>query len=161
MARAKKDGARSSPPGQRIIYTSEMGEIIKEELLKGTPVRRLGEVPGLPSINILYRWFGDADHPLHPIYLGAWKVRSLMMADEVLEIADSTIDKETAAANRLKVDTRKWLMGNFLPKVFRKGAEDEDEKAAATVQVVVVGGDKEHIYGKRKEAGSDDGTSGS
>jgi hypothetical protein len=41
------------------------------------------------------------------------------MADELLEIADNPdADKDAVQRDRLKVDTRKWLLAKALPKIY-------------------------------------------
>lgn len=52
-------------------------------------------------------------------YASAQDARADYFFDDILEIADSTPDdKEAVAAAKLKIDTRKWIMGRMCPKKY-------------------------------------------
>ena len=86
----------------------------------------------MPAEAAVRLWARDPDHPFAPHYDRAREIGYQRMADELLDIANGTSNgsyavatKEDAAAanaqvqrDRLKVDTRKWLMARALPKVF-------------------------------------------
>lgn len=60
----------------------------------------------------------------------AREIGYLKLADELLDIADEPVETaQDAARNRLRVDTRKWILARALPKIFGEkvsvgGADD-------------------------------------
>lgn len=161
MARLRTKGASAPKPERKVRkpvqYTDELGDRMEGAILDGMPLRRIPtEVAGAPSNDTLFRWLRDPEHPFFERFLRAWRMKSLIMADEILEIADSTTDKEKAAANRLRVDTRKWLMAKCLPKIFGERADrvEVQQGEGGGQVVVVVGGDKEYIHGGERNESS-------
>lgn len=82
------------------------------------------------SFDTFFRWIED-DEDKSKQYARACELRAESMADEILAIADSTKDDVITDDNgnpvtnhkviqrdRLRVDTRKWLMSKMMPKKY-------------------------------------------
>ena len=65
----------------------------------------------------------NPDHPFAPKYARAREIGYLRMADQLLDISDgdgtdAAKDSAQVQRDRLRADTRKWLLSKMLPKVF-------------------------------------------
>ena len=119
------------------LYTEALGERICDELAKGKTLRTICELDGMPDERTIRRWASDLDHPFAPQYAHARELGYQQMADDLIDIADgksvawtqADADKEDEAVDRdgaidpvqrdrLRVDTRKWLLSKALPKIY-------------------------------------------
>lgn len=118
-------------------YTEEMGDAICERIAEGESLRKICEDEGMPSRMTVFRWL-EANEVFCDQYARArvWQAETLM--DEILDIADdatrdvveitygegedaTTSERErftAAARDKLKIDSRKWLMGQLAPKKY-------------------------------------------
>lgn len=148
--------------GRPTAYSSELGELICERLAEGMTLKAVCRMDDVPVAESTVRsWAINAEHPFSALYARAREVGYHMMADEVLDIADA-IETEPGhvARDRLKVDTRKWLLSKALPKVYGDKLEhtgtinhthedrlrelEEMERAAAGVTDKGATGDNRH-----------------
>ena len=60
--------------------------------------------------NDFYRWI-KRDPTRNQLFTEAQEMRTEFMAGEIIEIADADDSLEDVQRSRLKIDTRKWLMG--------------------------------------------------
>lgn len=60
--------------------------------------------------NDFYRWI-KKDPSRNQLFTEAQEMRTEFMAGEIIEIADANDSLEDVQRSRLKIDTRKWLMG--------------------------------------------------
>lgn len=60
--------------------------------------------------NDFYRWI-KRDPQRNQLFTEAQEMRTEFMAGEIIEIADADDSLEDVQRSRLKIDTRKWLMG--------------------------------------------------
>lgn len=88
----------------------------------------------MPSRQTILRWAIDLTHPFSEQYARAREVGYQQMADDLVDIADGKsvswteadagdeVDrdapKDAVQRDRLRVDTRKWLLSKALPKVY-------------------------------------------
>lgn len=92
----------------------------------------------MPSERTVRRWAADRES-FSPQYAKARESGYQGMADELLEIAD---DKSgDPARDRLRLDTRKWLLSKALPKVYGDKLQHTGDggEGPITVQVVKFG----------------------
>jgi len=90
----------------------------------------------MPEEATVRSWAQDPKHEFSTQYVRAREIGYLAMADDIIEIADgkgsdvppvegedqiSASDK--VQRDRLRVDTRKWLLAKALPKIFGEKAE--------------------------------------
>ena len=111
--------------GRPTIFNQELANKICHELSQGYSLRTVCLPEEMPAISSIFNWFRT-----HPDFLAQYaraKEESAdAMAEEILDIADETIsvikggaEKKSSAlaqAQRLRVDTRKWIMSKMKPK---------------------------------------------
>lgn len=103
----------------RSTYTPELGHEICRRLLEGTPLKIICREEGMPPESTVRLWVLDDAQGFAALYARARLVGYHTMADEIIEIADNP-ERDPASVNRdrLKVDTRKWLLSKALPKIY-------------------------------------------
>ena len=104
------------PSGRLCTYTEERGKAICEKLKRGETLLNICEDPDMPDRNTVYRWL-DKYPDFYTAYSRARKEQMDTWADQIVTISDAAT-KETAQADRLRVDTRKFLMAKIAPKVY-------------------------------------------
>jgi hypothetical protein len=124
---------------KRLWSTFDLEEIFAN-IASGMPIAKaIGAAQGLPEGKAAFSeqvrdftYLCSADADLHEQYLAACKSRALVLSEDLLEVADGDgtgdyLDNgkggfipDNAKVNRdkLRVDTRKALMGNWFPKLF-------------------------------------------
>lgn len=119
-----------------IEWTDDLKEaaisIIIERITKGESIRRIlnKDRKNLPSNFLFLKWVSE-DEALAKQYAQAMNVRADLMFDEMLDIADSTgddiielddgrqvVNHEVINRDRLRVDTRKWVLSRMNPKKY-------------------------------------------
>lgn len=119
-----------------MAYTKEQQAKIKKSILTkieidGLSVRKVSELKGFPALSTIFLWL-TKDDAFSEQYARACEARADKMADEILTICDATeediiTDPETGnpitnhnviQRDRLRVDTRKWLLSKLAPKKY-------------------------------------------
>ena len=97
-------------PGRPSTYTPERAVEICERIIERGTVRRACQDPDMPSESTLYRWAAQ-EPEFFQVLARARGIAMHRVADDLIEIADDPeldpLDK------RVRVDTRKWLMGKL------------------------------------------------
>lgn len=120
--------------GRPLTFTREVADTICVELANGRSLRDVCSDEGMPPESTVRGWAVENIDGFAAQYARAREVGYHMMADELLEIADCGVndwmerhgDKddgwvlngEHIARSRLRVDTRKWMLGKVLPKIY-------------------------------------------
>lgn len=65
----------------------------------------------------LWRWLAD-DPDLRALFREARVWQAHAYAEECITLADQSTDRDTAAAQRVKVDTRKWFTSKIAGKIY-------------------------------------------
>ena len=114
MSTTDKPAARGRPS----TYSQELADRICERLAGGETLRAICRDEGMAAHQTVLRWTGVLE-AFKDQYARAREAGYLAMADELLEIADNPdADKDAVQRDRLKVDTRKWLLSKALPKIY-------------------------------------------
>lgn len=113
--------------GRPSTYTKELGDVVCELLAQGISLRTVCLMEGMPTIATAFAWMRTKDNFLNQ-YARAKQESADAMAEDILDIADETnqviksgAEKKSSAyaqAQRLRVDTRKWLMAKMKPKKY-------------------------------------------
>ena len=100
--------------GRPSIYTPEVAAEICERMAAGESLRSICRSEDMPKESTVRLWALDNREGFYPQYARAMETRMEGLADEILEIAD---DKSgDPARDRLRLDSRKWLMSKVAPK---------------------------------------------
>lgn len=99
--------------GGQTTYTQEVADEICRRLAEGETLRSICRDLDVP-IGTVLGWVRDDREGFAEQYARARNIGYEVMADELLEIADR--GSEDWQRDRLRVDTRKWLLARALPK---------------------------------------------
>lgn len=135
MAARKTSGKKGRPTE----YTPELADMICELLADGQTLKKICRPATMPHDRTVRRWALDPEHPFSPRYTRAREIGYHSMADDVLEYSDApSTDKGAVARDRLKVETRKWLLSKALPKIYgdKLALTDAEGTGPAVIQVV-------------------------
>ncbi len=115
----------------------DWNETIEQSVLSaieaGSPLRATAEQHDMTSAAIIRRV--QASESFAKRYAHAKQIQLEQMAEELLALADQA-DKDTYNAQRLKVDTRKWLLSKLIPKVYGDVPPQVNVQANLGVQLV-------------------------
>lgn len=122
------------PSGQTHSYTQEVADKICENLCEGMSLREVCRLDGMPPESTVRLWALDDREGFAAQYARAREIGYHAMADEIMEISDDGTNDwmerngednegwrengEALGRSRLRVDTRKWMLGKVLPKIY-------------------------------------------
>ena len=86
---------------------NQVMELICQDVAGGSSLAQTCRVPGMPSMRAVYAWMRE-DAAFKEAFEDAEKVRGVVLAEEVLETADGAT-QATAAADKIKVEAKKWM----------------------------------------------------
>lgn len=143
VAVTKVRAAKKSPPargrqparGRPTGYTKALGEKICALLVQNHTLRQIEVVRGMPTRQTICNWLAK-HQDFFDQYVRAREVQTLLDEDEIQELADDSrndwvererkgkvgleLDREHLERTRLRIDTKKWLMGKRNAKRFGK-----------------------------------------
>lgn len=102
----------------RSNYSEEIGQEIAFRLAEGQSLRKICSDPNMPALRTVLKWASDITHPIVHHYAWGRMMQAETMADEIVEIADQSTNKDNAAANRVRVDARKWVAAKLKPEKY-------------------------------------------
>lgn len=112
-------------------YTKALAQDICARIATGSSLRRIADDPAMPELPTMIAWlfryasFRDA-------YAQAREIEADILADEVVDIADSeTFDNATAA--KIRVDARKWLAAKLKPAKYGEAKPASARKSPGRV----------------------------
>lgn len=106
-------GEKRRRRGGQTRYTQEIADEICRRLAEGETLRAICRDMDLP-IGTVLGWVRDDRQGFAEQYTRARNLGYEVMAEEIIEIADR--GSEDWQRDRLRVDTRKWLLAKALPK---------------------------------------------
>ena len=119
--------------GRPSTYTEEMGNLICDKLTEGVSLRKLCMSDEFPNASTVYVWL-DRFPEFAEKYTRAREAATEDMLEDLLEIADDP--KMDAQEKRVRIDTRKWVMGRLKPKKYGdKSTVDVGNKEGETLKV--------------------------
>ena len=113
--------------GRPTDYTEELAAFICSEMASGRSLRSICMQEDMPSSSSVYLWLSKHNR-FSDNYAKAQIDRATAMAEEILDISDDSSgdaivqedrivpNSVSVARDRLKVDTRKWLLSRMDPK---------------------------------------------
>lgn len=106
-----------SKPKPAVKYSEAIGDSIANLLADGLTLNAICQLEGMPTERAVRLWALDAAHPFSPKYTRGRELGYQRMADELITIADGKPDADPQR-DRLRLDTRKWLLSKALPKIY-------------------------------------------
>lgn len=137
-------------PNARLYDREKITALVCAQIAEGKSLRSiLDHDDKLPSVRTFLDWMGEAP-ALATQYAQARGVGYQLLADEIVAIADENytttedgkrerLSNEAIARNRLRVDTRKWMLSKMLPKMYGdKVTTEHTGKGGGPIQLAAV-----------------------
>lgn len=102
--------------GRPSTYTPEIAKAICERLAAGETLRSICRGDDMPAEAAVRAWALDDVEGFSAHYARAREIGYATLGDQILEIADDA--DGDPKRDRLRVDTRKWLLSKVLPKIY-------------------------------------------
>ena len=108
--------------GRKTIFDQSIAADICAQLAEGKSLKSICRQDGMPSSSAVLAWV-DADYDGFADQYAQARARGYMvLADGLLEASEPPEDDEDSAIrvarDRLRTDTRKWMLSKMLPKLY-------------------------------------------
>lgn len=111
--------------GRHSDYSDEKANDICQRLAEGESLRSICKDKGMPAMSTVLRWVAE-NTIFREQYAQAREVGQESIADEIMEISDADapidangrVDNGWVQQQRLRVDSRKWLLAKQAPKKY-------------------------------------------
>jgi hypothetical protein len=116
--------------GRPSKYSNKIALDICEQITKGKSLNRICKSDLMPSISTAFKWL-DKHSEFRDNYTQARKEQAETIFEEMIDIADEStndfmtdenghkkVDQEAMARTRLRIETRKWVLGKMRPKKY-------------------------------------------
>jgi len=143
--------------GRTTIFTKELGDSICALIAEGKSLRKICALAEYPHISTVLDWAAKGERgdkryaAFTEQYTRAMEQRTEYWAEEIIDIADDDsedrifnedgklcINNEFIQRSRVKIDSRKWLMGKLKPKKYgEKTSTELTHKGMPAPQVVL------------------------
>lgn len=118
-----------------ISFSEELAKEICDRIATGESLRQIGLLEGMPAYQTISRWVREKPE-FREQYACAKQAQADYFAEELLDIADDgrndweerentrtgaayiALNDEAIARAKLRIETRKWLMGKLKPKKY-------------------------------------------
>jgi hypothetical protein len=145
-------------PGRPTKYNQRLGAEICRRLSTGRTLRDVARDRRMPAESTIRGWANSNTEGFAAQYSRAREIGYQAMADEILEIADDgtkdwiaakgregegkrVLNSEHVQRSKLRVDARKWLLTNALPKMPANKTEQGASSGPLVVEIVRFGND--------------------
>lgn len=118
--------------GRKSVRSLELADKICQQLANGKSLNEILKNPEMPGYATITAWLRD-DPLFQAKYAQAREDQADKLAAEIVEIADTAKDSDSAAAARVRVDARKWVASKLKPKVY---GDKVDVTTAVDLKVV-------------------------
>lgn len=133
-------------------FTQAKADLICERLSKPESLRSICLDEDMPDRTTVFRWLRD-NESFRLQYARACEDRADAIFDEMLEIADDgtndtfegedgmrLLDRDHVQRSKLRVETRKWMLGKMAPKKYGERQHIE-HSGSITLEALVSGDD--------------------
>ncbi len=133
-------------------FTQEVADEICALLVSGDSLRKICRMDGMPAKATIFTWLNN-NKEFQDQYTCARAKQADAIFDEMLDIADDSendyidlgdgrevVNQEAIQRARLRIDTRKWVLGKMKPKKYGDKI-DIDMKAEITAAPIITFGD--------------------
>ena len=102
-------------PQPRVKYSDRVARDLCQHIAEGKSLRQIEKIDGMPGTSTIMRWLADPRRDgFRAKYALAKQVQMERLAEEALAISDDP--DGDLARDKLRVDTRKWLITQLAPK---------------------------------------------
>jgi len=138
-------------------YSKELAIDICSRIAEGESLTKICQEKNMPSKGLFLKWVlkaesGDEKYiALRDQYARAMSVRTELMREEIMEIADDgtndwmknekgedVLNHEHVQRSKLRIDTRKWLMSKLEPKKYSEKLQIGGSDALTPLQVTFI-----------------------
>lgn len=130
------------------MFDQSKADRICDRIARGASLRASASAEGVDPSTVL-RWT-KASPEFAQQYAHARETGYQLLADEIIDISDErdvrvtqdgeevrlTLDSAAVARNRLRVDTRKWMLAKMLPKVYGENSTTTHEVGETVTAIV-------------------------
>ncbi len=102
------------PAHRPTLFNEELAAEICGRIADGQSVREIARAVDMPARSSIFLWLSKYE-AFSDQYAKACEARTQYLADELLDIADADGDVQR---DRLRVDTRKWVLSKLVPKKY-------------------------------------------
>ena len=122
--------------GRPSLYTEALAKEICERISEGQLLIQIVRLDHMPTYTTVMNWVLWKED-FFDMYARARQTQADRLAEQCIEMADEARDGETSAAQRLKVDTRKWYTAKIRPRMWGDDARgfEGTEKSSGTNSV--------------------------
>lgn len=174
MAKKKKLPVITMPPtaspekekhagGRPSKYTDEIAKEICHRLSEGQLLIQIVRLNHMPDYSTVMNWVLSNDE-FFDMYARARQTQADRLAEQCIEMADEARDGDSSAAQRLKVDTRKWYTAKIRPRFYGDNGTgfDRDKKngGGSTISRLITNLRRAKKDGSRSGEGSDEDEGG-
>lgn len=111
------------PVGRPSKFTQSLSNKICEQIAQGKSLRMICADKNMPTHSTVHKWLNDVLE-FSEQYVRAREEQADFFADEIIEIADSTVpDSAEVAKAKLQIDARKWKASKMAPKKYGEKLE--------------------------------------
>jgi len=105
--------------GRPTSYSESRATTILTRIANGEKLRDICSEDGMPSASAVCQWAAEDREGFSKRYVRALEARGWYWAEEMVSIADGSEDTDSdAQRDKLRVETRKWLLTKLMPNRF-------------------------------------------
>ena len=138
--------------GRPSEFTQEIGDEICSLLVSGLSLRSICKKDEFPSVGTVLRWVGK-DKDFEKQYTRARLEQADVIFDEMLDIADNgdndwmerhgesegyQVNGEAVQRSKVRLDTRKWVLGRMKPKKYGEKVEVEHSGEVTNKNIEII-----------------------
>ena len=152
----------------RIKYSSKIATAICNHIINGMSVREIGRQDDMPSDTCIFNWLArnkgadeNGEGGFIEQYTRAKEIQAEQMAEDILNIADNAsndymertndegknigwqLNGEHVQRSRLRIESRKWLMGKMKPKKYGDKMQHTGADGKGPISVVLNSADED------------------
>lgn len=113
-------------PGRPTKYNDQVAQKIVDRIAEGESLRSICDPVDMPSEALVRAWCIDDRNGFAARFWRARRIQAMKRADEIEDLAelspelaeDGKIDPQALQLRRLRIDTRKWILGKLLPDIY-------------------------------------------
>jgi Bacteriophage Sf6, terminase small subunit-like len=142
---SERPAPQPSTWGNLTIKTEDLCERICVSLAEGNTLRAICAEKDMPGLATVMRWL-DSDAAFREQYARARERQADYFADEIIDISNTAVDRETALAAKVQIEARQWKAAVTAPKKY--GLKPEGQQVH--VQVAAISQERQEELRRRR-----------